>query len=94
MSTTSTGALTRVDIDLQEKGDAKKMPLEKGTGGKYRYLCFETAGAGGKIYSVNLMRLGHAMQGAPDGYQGSTRDLNMERTGGYLYLVWKSHCVE
>lgn len=94
MSTTHKGALTRVDLQLQEQGDAKKLSLAKGTGGKYRYLLLETEGAGGLIYSVNLIRLSHAMVGAPDGYQGSTRDLNKERSGGYLYLVWKSHCLE
>lgn len=67
--------------------------LARGSPGKYRFLLPQSVKGEKKIYSMNLLRLGEAMIGAPCGYDGSTSDINDGRKGGWLYLIWKSQSI-
>lgn len=85
-------AFTGVDIAIQDIVDDSKCSLSKGTSGNYRYLVPQRTKSADKIYSINLLRLKHSIEGAPVGYDGATVDINRGRDG-YLYLIWKSQRV-
>lgn len=87
------GALTGVDIAIQDNVNESKCSLSQGAGGKHRYLVPHHVKSADKIYSMNLLRLNHAIGGAPVGYDGSSVDINQGRDG-WLYLIWKSQCVQ
>ncbi|KAL0639426.1 hypothetical protein Q9L58_001454 [Maublancomyces gigas] len=92
-STNHTSALTGIRIAIQGAPDEDKCSLARGASGFYRYIVPESVPGERRIYEVCLLRLSRAVKGAPVGYDGCSIDINCGRTGGYLYLIWKSCCI-
>ncbi|KAJ3559519.1 hypothetical protein NM688_g292 [Phlebia brevispora] len=79
---------------IQNSKDSKRSDLAKGACGAYRYLLplsdmlNET-----KITSLGLLRLSSAITSLPSGYSGMSDNINKDRKGDYLYLIWKTVTV-
>lgn len=81
-------ASTSFNIVIQPDANPDFQDLAKGAGGNYRYL-HPHRGASQKITQVNLLRLDNPISDLPAGYNGKTSDINKDREGTYLYLIWK-----
>lgn len=92
-STNPTSSLTGIRIAIQGAPDEDKRSLARGANGFCRYIVPESVTGERRIHEVCLLRLNRAIKGAPVGYDGCSIDINCGRTGGYLYLIWKSCCI-
>lgn len=79
-----------VDVFIQSKADPAKCDVAKGAGGKFRYVVprIDTAPEL-LITKAALLRSASAVTTAPDGYAGISADINRDRGGDCLYVVWK-----
>ncbi|CCM06247.1 uncharacterized protein FIBRA_08496 [Fibroporia radiculosa] len=81
-------ALSSLSIAIQSKEDPTKQDLAAGAGGDYRYIVLALRDPA-KITALGLLRSSDPRE-VPEGWNGSTEDINKGRKGDYLYLVWKS----
>lgn len=79
---------------MQNGRDPNRLDLAKGAGGAFRYLLpFCNPQTADRICALGLLRSSEAVGTPPEGYTGMTSDINKDRGGSYLYLVWKSENV-
>lgn len=94
----STQAATFFDLVIQDSSNAAYSDLAKGAGGAFRFLIpVYNARENKKIVGATLFRSTDAStKPKPSaliqtwGYNDSTIDINKDRKGDYLYLVWKT----
>ena len=92
-SLTSSSAVSNIRIIIQDQQDPSREDLAKGAGGEYRYLQLETDGSE-NITDVQLLRREDSVSDETVnalGFDGCSGDINRNRGGDYLYLVWKNH---
>ncbi|KAJ3559522.1 hypothetical protein NM688_g295 [Phlebia brevispora] len=83
------GACNSLVVAVQDDEDSGQKDLAKGAGGAYRYLLpLRNATNDRKITGIRLLRSGSAVSSPPSGYNGMTTDLNKDRGGDYLYVIW------
>jgi len=81
-------------IITQDRSDDKRQDLAKGAGGQYRYLVpYSVAAERKKVTEIRLFRSDSAVEAPPAGYDGMTRDINIDRGKSFLYLIWKQVIV-
>ncbi|GJJ07058.1 hypothetical protein Clacol_001257 [Clathrus columnatus] len=82
-------ACNRFEVIIQDKEDALRKDLSKGTGDGFRYLLsFSNVGDHEKVTDVRLLRLSKPIESPPAGFVGMTSDINKGRKGDFLYLIW------
>ena len=85
------GAATGFEVIIQGDSDPSLQDLAKGAGGDYRYLKIETdVTQERKVTQVTLLRQDSALTKVPEGWDGTTIDINKGRGKTYLYLIWKT----
>jgi hypothetical protein len=85
-------ACTSFEVLIQDEPDTTKKDLAKDTGGAYRYIVpVKQMEEKRKLTEIKLLRSGNAvdLKSAP-GYDCMTSDLNKNRSGDWLYVIWKS----
>ncbi|KAI9034847.1 uncharacterized protein KD926_005195 [Aspergillus affinis] len=91
-------AATNVQVVIQDSEEDGHDDLASGAGGKYRYL-FPQAQENNsdKIIDVQLYRSKDSLSSdalGDMGFQGMSSDINEDRGGDYLYLLWKTIDVD
>ncbi|GJE91722.1 hypothetical protein PsYK624_078720 [Phanerochaete sordida] len=89
-------AASRFDLIVQEDGYGGWPDLAKGAGGQFRFLrAVHDPRAHVKIRELAFLRSGAGAVGGVEGwgFSGRTEDINRERQGDWLYLMWKTHAV-
>lgn len=76
-----------ITLSIQTDIDTDRHDIARGAGGKYRYLSSENDG-GWAIRNIALYRSTTEQSSPPSGYSGMCTDLNLNRGGTYLYIVW------
>ncbi|KAG6889609.1 hypothetical protein C0995_016135 [Termitomyces sp. Mi166 len=95
MTTQVSEALTSFDLVITPKADPHHDDLAKDAGGSHRYLIPIKQTSDLFMTELTLARFSsdaHLLLPTmfwPNLPKGFTSDINMERGGGYLYLVWK-----
>lgn len=82
-------AASSITLSIQADIDNDRHDIASGAGGKFRYLSAEKDGSMA-IYNLALYRATTEQSSAPSGYSGMSTDLNRNRGGSYLYVIWKS----
>lgn len=87
-----------MQVVIQKSEEEGRDDLASGAGGKYRYLFPQPQeNNSDKITDVQLFRSDshlHSDELADMGFQGMSSDINEDRDGDYLYLVWKTIDVD
>lgn len=88
-------AVNIIDFVIQGDSNPHYSDLARGAGGSWRYLIPRRVGSLGTpnafITHFALLRSGTwATLGPETGFVGTTRDINADRGGDFLFLVWKA----
>lgn len=91
-------AASNVQVVMQKSEEDDRDDLASGAGGKYRYLFPQVQDNNSdKITDVQLYRSEDSLDSdalADMGFQGMSSDINEDRDGDYLYLLWKTIDVD
>ena len=84
-------AATIFDLFIQDSGHSGWDDLAAGAGGSYRFLVpVPDASNPVKITDLSLYRSNNGVTTFPAQYTGHTSDINANRKGTYLYLLWST----
>ncbi|KAJ3557903.1 hypothetical protein NM688_g1217 [Phlebia brevispora] len=93
-TTRAADACNSFRLVVQDSEDSAHIDLARGVGRAYRYLLpLSDMKNEDKITSLVLLRSSSAVSSPPSGYSGITGDVNKDRGGDFLYLVWKTETV-
>ncbi|PLB44202.1 hypothetical protein P170DRAFT_392296 [Aspergillus steynii IBT 23096] len=91
-------AASNVQVVIQESEEEGHDDLASGAGGDYRYLLPQPQeNNSNKITDVQLYRSEDSLSSdalGDMGFQGMSSDINKDRDGDYLYLLWKTIDVD
>lgn len=91
-------AASNVQVVIQDSEEEDRDDLASGAGGEYRYLFPQPQeNNSNKITDVQLYRSEDSLSSdalADMGFQGMSSDINEDRGGDYLYLLWKTIDVD
>ncbi|KAI0262621.1 hypothetical protein BC834DRAFT_890984 [Gloeopeniophorella convolvens] len=92
-STETSKAISSFDLVIQGESDGNYKDLARGSKGEWRYLIpVRSQDTNSYIIDVRLIRRDSGASSPPSdsGYTGQTGDINRDRKGDWLYLVWKT----
>ncbi|KAJ3559521.1 hypothetical protein NM688_g294 [Phlebia brevispora] len=93
-TTCAANACNSFRLVIQDSKDSTHDDLAEDAGGAYRYLLpLSDMKNETKITSLGLLRSSSAITSPPSGYSGMSSNINKDRQGDYLYLIWKTVTV-